>query len=186
MIQTDRNQQLQNALNFTTEDLMMNRNGTLTESQQSRLKQTQGCQRISTMLSLVMVIVIFGGIAAFYAFLMPNREEFTAMLSQSPEAGPLVIAVMVVVLLLIGGSFLRTLGRTRRLNRGEISSVTGNAKVKRLHSKYGDSGRIKIGREKFLVTEDVLNGFEQDGVYCVYYIKNPPMHHILSAEAMEI
>lgn len=186
MIQTDRNTLLQRLLDFTPQDLAINRTGALTDAQQAQLKSLQGCQQTSILISIVMFIVIIGGIAGYFAFLMPDREQFTQMFDRNPEMGVIVVAVLGVVLLVMVGSYLRTVGRARRLSRGEISTVTGNVKLKEINSRYGTSGQIRVGREKFIVTADILDAFVDDGMYVIYYVKNPPLHHILSAEALEI
>jgi hypothetical protein len=186
MIPSD-NQLLMNAIGFTADDLNVNRNGVLSEQQRAKIGRTQGWQRLGGLLMLVIVIVMLAAIFVYVFFFSDSGASLRASLQEDPTSGLIVGVALVVIVAIIGGSFLRAFARTRRLGTGEVKSVTGIVKRHSYTERVALAGeitgyQIKIGKMKFYVEEKVFSAFRDDGTYTIYYVENPPVHVILSAE----
>jgi archaellum component FlaG (FlaF/FlaG flagellin family) len=174
---------LMQALNFTAQDLEANRNGTVTEAQRARLGKQAGYTRIATLVSFVIVILVFAGIGAYLFVFSNNGQSLLKAFSKDSSVLAIVAGVMGAFILVIFLSFLRTLRRTSDVARGKVSMTEGPAKLKTVDSGYNlTSYQIKVGKVNFYVQEAVFQCFIEGAPYRIYYIKNPPINTMLSAE----
>ncbi len=161
-------------LGFTTEELMLNRGGAMSDRQRAMLrgKQRSG----SAGLAFVAVFaVVFGLFAA--AYVVPKVSDG----STAPIAA-IVWGVIGVVLVIVVSSWLRTLRRVGRLTSGKVREVVGAARThaRRLPGNmsdpampaYGGGTRyeLTIGKLTFFVrNRAVLDAFTEGGSYRGYY-----------------
>lgn len=174
---------LADAFRFDEADLEHNRQGELTEAQTALLADVarrRGCARgaataviLATLGLLWMVLLIAGGLSG-------------------EGSGPLValLVVTAVVLLLGGGALLVGHRRSRDLRSGTVSTAEGpvateSVTMREQGSKVGDQYRVELGGVRLLVgTEAQMEAFEEGATYRVFYIADPPAHHVLSAERL--
>ena len=191
MFDKDLSTGLMNAVPFTAEELNTNRNGTISEAQRARLGKQAGGTQAATLVMFVIFILIIAGIFAYLFVFTHTGDSMLKMFTQDPTTLPIVGAVLGVVALIIIFSFLRTLMRTSDLRRGKVSVAQGKAKMSSTRMTVGlvvtvaTSYELKIGRVKFYVPRGVFDNIIEGAVYRIYYIKNNPIHAVLSLEEVK-
>jgi hypothetical protein len=175
------NQKLAQAFDFTPADLEANRRGLLTPTQENLLaevRQTRGCGQRAAYFAWGGSVLLFAGVILFAT---PRNSLPYALLGLALFAGVFVAAI------LLGES------RSRNLKTGRISVAEGRATGLATREIKSKSGRVmgtayfvEIGRTRFrLATPTQLETFKPGYCYRIFYIKDPPLHLILSAEAIE-
>ncbi|HEY4224465.1 MAG TPA: hypothetical protein VGM70_01460 [Pseudolysinimonas sp.] len=164
---------LQAALNFTDDDLVANRAGRLSPAQQTRMTKLQGQGQIGNIVFVIVFVVILVAIAAFV--LPPLFAPQPANSSAVPPG--IIVLVVVVVLGIIGLSFLRTRRRLRGVS-GAVLTVEGEAKPSiRAAGNVDQLGvgimfRVKVGSVTFAVQRpDQVSAFQDGADYKAYYVK---------------
>lgn len=190
------NAYLMQALNFTPQELMMNRSGVMSEAQKARLQAKYGQQRQAAMkifaIVMVLTVVIFAGIVATNAQLRGSLEDVFAT-SPAILAVPAVILVLWMLMIIV--SLVRS-GRTDYTNR-RLMAVEGVPKLKSSDYTYSTAGAVmsaagqdtyaytvQMGKLTFYVDGEAFNGFVQGRPYRLYYLPNGRVPLLVSAEAL--
>lgn len=183
MFGKDLQEELMRAVPFTAQDLEANRTGRTSEAQRARLGKQSGYTRIVTLVTFVIVILVFAGIGAYLFVFSNNGQSLLKMFAQAPNTLPIVAGAMAAVILVIFLSFLRTLRQTTDVSRGKVRVTEGTATLKTVNSGYNlTSYQVKVGKINFYVQESVFQCFIEGAPYRIYYIKNPPINTMLSVE----
>jgi hypothetical protein len=175
---------LQAALDFTPDDLVANRAGRLSPSQQSRMSKSQGRGRIFT---IVMAVVAVVAIVVIAATVLPGLLAPQPASSSAVPPG-IIVAVIVVVAALMALSLLRTRRGLGRMT-GPVLSVEGVAKTRAREFEDETMGglatfRVRVGNVTFPVFGAAQVGAFEDGkTYRAYYVKTT-LPVIVSAEAV--
>jgi len=191
MYEKDLKQGLMQAVPFTQEELMSNRKGTISEAQRERLGKQAGGTQIATLVMFVIFILVIAGIFAYLFVFTHTGDSLLKMFTEDPTTLPIVGGVLGVVALIIIFSFLRTLMRTSDLRRGKVSVAQGKAKMSSTRMTVGyvatvaTAYELKIGKVKFYVTRGVFDNIIEGALYRIYYVKNYPMHAVLSLEEVK-
>jgi hypothetical protein len=175
------NQKLAQALDFSPADLQANHRGLLTPTQENSLAETRrlrGCGQRAAYLALGGSVLIFAGVILFAAPL---------------NSLPYALLGLVLFTGLFSAAILLGEIRSRDLKTGRISVAEGKAAgfaTKEIKSKsgrvVGTAYFVEIARTRFrLATPAQFETIEPDRCYRIFYIKDPPLHHILSVEAIE-
>jgi hypothetical protein len=176
---------LQAALNFTDDDLVANRAGRLSPTQQTRMTKAQGQGQIGNIVFGIVFVVILAAIALFV--LPPLFAPQPANSSAIPPG--IIILVVVVVLGIIGFSFLRTRRKLRGVSGAVLATegeakgnikATGNVDQMGMMMMY----RIKVGSVTFPVsTADQVTAFHDGARYRAYYVQGT-LPILMSAEPL--
>lgn len=164
---------LQAALDFTPDDLVANRAGRLSPSQQARMTKAQGQGRVFTIIMAVVIVVIIVVIAAT---VLPSVLAPQASGSSAISPG-IIIAVIVVVAAIMALSLLRTRRGMTRLT-GPVLSVTGivHTSARGFEDETVGGGavfRVKVGNVSFPVMGPAqVDAFEYGKNYRAYYVKS--------------
>jgi hypothetical protein len=180
-----RQQILMDSLKFSREELMLNKNGQLSERQQQLVKRGAGCARGSLLVTGIVFLVMIGGIG-YFLYSSGQFESLQTMFEDDPNTFYLVAGVLALVAIIVLWSFARSAGVTARMGKGEVSSVSGEVRIQLISTDFGDSVRLHIGRVQFHLTPEMSEGFEEGKNYTIYYVHNPPANVILSAEWLGI
>jgi hypothetical protein len=176
---------LQAALNFTDDDLVANRAGKLSPTQQTRMTKAQGQGQVVNIVAVILFVVIIVGIAIFVLppLLAPQPEHSSAV----PPG--IIVLIVVVVLGIIGLSFLRTRRKLRGVS-GAVLSTEGAAKGNVKATGNVDQGglmmmyRIKVGSVTFAVhSPDQVAAFHDGAQYRAYYVQGT-LPILISAEPL--
>ena len=164
---------LQAALTFTEDDLVPNRAGKLSPTQQARMTKMQGQGQVANIVFGIVFVVIIVVIAIFVLppLFAPQPEHSSAI----PPG--IIILVVVVVLGIIAFSFLRTRRKLRGVS-GTVLTVEGEAKPNiRAAGNVEDAGvmmmyRVKIGSVTFAFQRaDQVAAFHDGVRYRAYYVQ---------------
>lgn len=174
---------LQAALDFTEDDLVANRAGRLSPTQQVRMTKAQGQGQIGNIVFAIVFVAILVVIAI--VVLPPLFAPQPANSSAVPPG--IIILVIVVVLGIIGLSFLRTRRKLRGVSgavlvtEGEAKGnvkATGNVDQPGMMMMY----RIKVGSVTFAVSRpDQVSAFQDGARYRAYYVQGT-LPILISAE----
>jgi hypothetical protein len=127
----------------------------------------------SLIFSLILILVI-----------IPNAAGLGARL-------PLLMAPVIIFVGLFFGALALGIQRSRDLNSGRISVVEGRPDLtsKKIALRSGNrmtAYYVTMGSTRFQVaTSDQFAAFQTDLNYRVYYIKDPPVHIIMSVEILD-
>lgn len=176
---------LQTALDFTDDDLVANRAGRLSPTQQARMTKAQGQGQIGNIVFGIIFVVMMVVIAI--VVLPPLLAPQPAHSSAVPPG--IVVLGVVVVLGVIGFSFLRTRRKLRGVN-GAVLAVEGEAKGNVKATGNVDQGglmmmyRIKVGSVRFAVSRaDQVAAFRDGARYRAYYVQGT-LPILISAEPL--
>lgn len=175
------NQKLAQAFEFTPTELEINRRGVLAPGQQKLLAETRrlrGCGRRAAIFALGGTVLVFAGVILFAA---PRPSLPYALLG---------LALFVGV---FGAALLLGERRSRDVRTGQVSLAEGRAAGLATREIKSKSGRVigtayfvEMGRTRFrLATPAQFDAFQPGRCYRIFYIKDPPLHLILSAEALD-
>jgi uncharacterized protein (UPF0333 family) len=176
---------LQAALNFTDDDLAANRAGKLSPTQQARMTKMQGQGQIANIVFgiVFVVILVVIGIFVLPPLFAPQPEHSSAI----PPG--IIILVAVVVVGIMGFSFLRTRRKLRGVS-GAVLMTEGDAKPNIRGTGNMDDGgvmmmyRVKVGSVTFaLQRADQVSAFHDGMRYRAYYVKGT-LPIMVSAEAV--
>ena len=182
MVSNEQNQLvLEQAFEFTPDELALNRAGRLSPAQKAKLaqyRQMRGCGRRAALIAFSLTAV---GLAVM-PFLVegPGMEQARPFI-WGPAALFFVIALLALLLDYLSG---------RDLAQGRINVMEGQVKVwsKRVKSHYGNLGAayyLKVGRKKYqLETANRMQALRDGGPYRFYFVSNGRVPIILSVEAL--
>lgn len=171
-----------NRLGFTPEDLAANRADLLTERQCVEVAYRQ---KIYVRNGRIMLLILWSIFAVLIVPLLLGSKDIDTFNAELPSAG----LALLLVSGLAGFAFIWGSGSARDLISGKISHAEGRAKV-RIRTPggcYKDYPRceVKLGRRTFLLADrDQFNAFVDGTPYRVFYVRNVPLHVILSAEVI--
>jgi hypothetical protein len=180
---------------FTEEELRTNRAGRVSERQRERMARARSRGRawIGMMALLVIAFVVVIAVVV-----LPKVSENKS--SGSPPMGPIVVAVLAFVVLVMGLSILRSRRSLDRIGAGKVQVTTGAAKTRarRMHGNvvdvsapgggYGGGMRyeLTIGSVRFIVAgQAVLDAFQDGRPYRGYYVGRGLVSSLLSAEPVD-
>lgn len=171
---------LQEALNFTDEDLAANREGRLGPTQQGRLTKTKGRSQVMNIITGVVFLVIMG-VIAFYVLPMYVGSAASA-------AVPIIVAVLVLVVLIIGFTIWRSRRKLSRLD-GAVLWTAGEASARHGMAPISGGGmmpmyRLSIGEMTFaLASPEPMRAFVSGHQYRGYYVQGT-LPILVSAEKL--
>ena len=171
---------LENAYEFTPEEIALNREGRLSVRQRKKLDEYRKVRSC-------------GGRAAAVGIL-GTLGLFTVVLFLVDPLPPGAVVAYLVVLgitafLFLGAVLYGVL--TSDLRSGKISVVAGKAAKKSREissddgASLGKAREVRIGKVKFRVeTRKRYEAFQEGAAYRVYYVRNSAAHFILSVEPL--
>jgi hypothetical protein len=166
-------------LGFSEDELALNRAGRLSNRQQAMLGKARRQGRAGLLVMLVVLLAFVGVAAAIVVPTVSKQKDASGV-----SAGPIVVAALVFVLLIVGLSLLRSRRRLNRLASGRVHQAVGPAqtRVRRLRGNveadfgpeaYTDGANryeLTIGTTTFFVAgPQVLQAFEGPGTYRAYF-----------------
>lgn len=171
---------LQEALNFTDEDLAANREGRLGPTQQGRLTKTKGRSQV---LNIVTGLVFLAIMVVIAVYVLPMY-----LTGPSAQAAPIIVAVLVLVVLIIGFTIWRSRRKLSRLD-GAVLWTAGEASAR--HGMMPISGggmmpmyRLSIGEVTFaLASPEPMRAFVNGEQYRGYYVQGT-LPILVSAEKL--
>lgn len=192
----ENNHYLMQVLNFTPQDLAMNRSGVLSNEQKLRLQEKMMQYKQSGTKVIGVVILITIVVFAVVFFFSDTGESLRSVMSENP-----------VLLLIPGGALLIwaimlifTLARSGNVSfdKAKLMVVTGKANPKKIDMYYGAGAlamaaagsqalncTVKVGRVQFYVDEETYSGFAKGLNYRVYYVPYGRFPVMVAAEAVE-
>ena len=159
---------LQEALNFTDDDLVANRAGKLGPTQQGRMTKTKGRSQITNVIFGVVFLVIIVIIAAY---VLPNY-----LTGPAASAAPIIVVVVIVVVGLMVFSFMRSRRKLGRID-GAVLMTEGEASARQgLAPVSGGIAlpvyRLSVGKVTFaLSTPEPMRAFTNGKQYKAYYVQ---------------
>ena len=173
---------LQSAFDFTDDDLVANRAGRLSPTQQARMSKRRGGAQIANLVfgAFFVVILIVIAIVVLPGVMAPQPAGSSAV-------SPVLIALVLVGVL---GVVVFSVLRTRRKMRGVAGAVfmtEGEAKTRSGMVDVGEAGsagmfRLTVGGVIFPIPSgDQLAAFTAGQRYRVYYVKGT-LPIVVSAE----
>lgn len=174
------NQTLEQAFDFSAEELELNRSGRLSEKQRQRVKDILVVRKMGQRFALIGLGLPIVGMIGYLIYLAEQ--------SQNAAARPYLLSVAGFLALMAVVFAIRGISARRTLTRGAIKSAEG--KVKLWSKEIGRSGTalgtayyLKVGRKKFqLESPTQFNGLKQKGSYRFFYVPNGPVPIILSVD----
>jgi hypothetical protein len=200
------NLHLMQTFNFTDDDLKLNRRGELSPAQQEfqttmydinhYIADTYSRKEPQMMLWFVLMIVLV--LLPIFIF---GREPITQVLnSLGIPILPVVIAVAVLSVLLFfyaRYSYQQSLQDIREMGgkakvAKTVSVATGRVKKMRVRVKGRGSRRFRHyavihdsnGKVEFRISEEAIDAFDPERVYCVYYLDDSTTLRLLSVEVI--
>jgi len=151
-------QELQQALGFTSDELAANRNGQLTPGQIEKLSRSVRGQETGCLI-LIPIISFFAAVVGFG-------------IGQTWVAGVATLIMALIILAILYLFVVRRSGRT--LHSGMVRKITGIASVRVSTSRSASSSTtsyiVQIGSESFFVSRQVYAAFKEGKSYTVYYV----------------
>lgn len=173
----DPNDRLAGAFNFTADDLAANRQGYLTPAQKKVIagtRRARGCGARAAYIAMGASIAIIVA-----AFVLTGGLEIP-LSSEALPAYAVAISAFIGIFL---AAIVYDRVRSRDLRTGKISVAEGPAQRRTKEYKFGTAFYVKIGRRRFQLTHpEQFDAFDECIRYRVYYVKNPPVHLIMSLE----
>lgn len=185
--QTEHQPPLGEMLEFSAEELALNRQGHLSPAQQARVKRSR---RWGTVLSLVIAVVV----VAFLVVLALHEIPQISNEKGSSSEVPLVAGVLALMALVAITGVFRSRRQFNRYASGRVATVEGvvKARVRRMRGNVGGIGapygggvryELTIGKTRFFVaSRAVLDAFEPGRRYRGYYAGKGLISTLLSAE----
>lgn len=184
------NQRLAQALEFSQEDLALNKAGSISDRQKEVVAQIMRW-RYGSRSCAILVFLISLGVLWVVGFSL-LREEMITPASQNQ------LSIIYTSWLAVGGvivaAFLSFLwidrSRANDLRQGNVKTVEGPAALDIRELKgarlYGVKAYyVSVGGIEFqLADKKQYEAFEAGRAYRFYYLKNPPTHTILSVESI--
>jgi hypothetical protein len=159
---------LHEALDFTDEDLVANRAGRLGPTQQGRLTKSKGRSQAINLISGGVFLVIMIVIAVY---VLPMY-----LTGPAAQAAPIIVAVLIVVVALIGLSIARGRRKLSRLD-GAVLMTEGEASARQGMAPISGGGmmpmyRLSVGKVTFaLATPEPMRAFTNGHIYRAYYVQ---------------
>jgi hypothetical protein len=174
---------LEKAFDFEESDVLLNRTGHLSENQCERLSQYRRIRRKGGKLAFGAMILT----SVFWCVMWLYGIGFKFDPAKQLELTFALFAVLAVIWIIF--LFFYGLGKRRSdLTTGKISAVEGFAELqqKKMPRSLGTAYFLTIGAEKFqLETQARYKALEKSAKYRVFFIKDPPVHIILSIAALK-
>lgn len=175
-------------LDFTPEELALNRMGRLSDAQKSLLQAILSTNRGGIRWFVVWIVVLM--IVGLLVEIVQSREPLDALVAE--KGGPVLLAIGLLSLILLVAWGSQQLNQ-RGLKSGSIRVVEGIAKI--WQKTYSTGGHPSTNylltiqghrRLTFTFSDVSSQRYFQDGqAYRVYYIPHSPLPIALSAERNE-
>ena len=178
----DHTQTLQQAFDFSAEELELNRSGQLSAKQKARVQTILNTRKTGQRLALIGLGLPLGGMSGYLIFLASQPQNAIARPYLLGFAGVLLLTLLI---LLIRGILSR-----RKLANGTIKSIEGNVKtwsknIGENGNRYGTAYYLKVGRRTFqLEVPAQIESLNQGRHYRFFYVPNGAVPIILSVEAI--
>ncbi|UCE26057.1 MAG: hypothetical protein JSW52_06740 [Candidatus Coatesbacteria bacterium] len=176
----DTDNRLASVFNFTEDDLAANLQGYLTPTQKKVLAETRRARGCGARIAY---IIMAGSVVIFVvAFVLGGG--LNAPLSTGALTAYAVAISVFIGIFLLSMAYSRVLSRD--LRTGKISVAEGPARRRTKEYRLGTAFFVKIGRRRFqLAYPEQFAAFDEGTYYRIYYVKNPPLHLILSIETVK-
>lgn len=199
--QNDLNTLLMPALDFSAEELALNRDGQLSLRQREQLTILAGRSRRATVIASALVALILAAIGAYVFFFAPTSAALRYSMAANSTMATVVPLTLAIAVLVLGGSLVFAFLRSTSLYQGKVREVAGPVRLREvatramqqrimLHAAEQVSGRelrmgaINVRGVRFYVPRSALNALKDGAVYRFYYVANGPTPVLLSAEAL--
>ena len=158
---------------FTEADLVANRSGKLSPTQQAKMTKVKGQSQVVNLVfgAIFVVFLVVIGVIVLPPLLAPQPEHSSAV----PPG--IIVLVLVIVLGIIGFTVLRSRRKLTRVD-GAVLMTEGEAKVREGRALVADDMvslgvyRLKVGSVTFPIsTATQLRVFSDGQRYRVYYVK---------------
>lgn len=172
------------AFGFDEDSLEANRRGRLTAGQMELVearRRRRGCGRRAAVFAVgASIVVLWVGLAASGGLSTDSVAPIVAT-----GAVTALVAVAVGTAMALGRYRSRDL-RVGRVSRAEGAVTTESVVIREQQMKVGDQYRVEIDGLRLLVgTRAQMDAFESGDPYRIFYVADPPAHHVLSAERLE-
>lgn len=170
---------LRRAFNFTEEDLMANGSGCLTEKQKDMLKsyrKQQGCGFRWAVIAISVSLLIM-----FFVFLSGSSRDPAGF----QQSLPYFIGFLGFAAALFG--FFLALGRyrSRHVRSATVTAAEGRPRIWTREYRTGTGYFAEAGGVRFrLLTREQMEVLNEDRYYRIHFVRNPPVHVILSLQAI--
>lgn len=176
---------LMQALDFTSDELLLNRTGQHSARQAARIaQQTQGRP-----VTAFQIVVVFIGMAIAGFLFSLRRPYLLHTLGPGAVIAGIVAAFVIFLFILFVFSRARKRGQARR-GRWPVRRAIGRAQVQVSGSGNQPGGLlpagvVRVGRARFAVPDAVLRNFTPGRPYALYFVGNRRGGLLVSAEALE-
>ena len=168
-----------NLFGFTEDAVSVNAGGGLTLLQKDKIESLKRKQKFG----FLVAALSFLGTAAMMlvVFYMSTRNAPGALREALPYVtGATTVFILIAAVLMVAGWI-----RARDVRFETVSCVEGTPKLQKRSSRYGLSYIADIGGEKFyLFTGEQYQAISQNSYWRVFFVRNPPVHTILSLEPL--
>lgn len=178
------NQHLSRFMDFTPQELALNRAGMMSQRQQERFQNYLGTQ--SKITGKIVLVVLAIAIPGFVLVFLTAFSNINGTTFQSGEAVMIPIAIIGIAVSLGLWALMILFGfrRARRFRSAyhQLQEVVGTTKLKVIESQYETSmvlalagqpttyRKLRVGKTDFYVSETVAQGFVEGVAYRVYYV----------------
>ena len=166
---------MQDAFDFTEEDLFANRAGRLSTRQKERLDVylsiAKKRSRIALIVGMGSVLVLFG--IAFFAV----PKQFIQALPYLSIAAALYLSIFLAFMIV-------DFKKLRRLDAREVQTIEGVAHLSSKKLKHGrwTAYYVTIDDIRFQIHRDQFEVFQERARYKIFFMNYPPTHWVLSVE----
>jgi hypothetical protein len=179
-------QPLSAVLDFTPEELALNRQGEMSQRQRDKVRQLlTGRALIYGFYSVVGVIAFWIAWSAIAADWQAYGGDIGRLWTEGSTFRQAMIIILVLVPVIITLYILAWLIGAVAFWRGVIKTAHGSARVTDASQTRGRLPFVVVGGVYFQVQPSALPAFIHGGVYTIHYLPMRPTHAILSAETAQ-
>ncbi len=171
-------------LDFTPEDLQLNRRGYLSQRQRARLQSTAGgIVKVSRSGAVVALVFVLFGLGMILAMYLQNASTRAALLS-SPLNLLMLAGAVLLVLVIVVFALYWTRRQTSALAQAQLQMAQGPVRPGESFSVESaiTSHYVLVGKQRFAFAENMSSIFHEGRNYRVYYVKSGPYQIIMSLE----
>lgn len=163
------------AFSFSERDYQENQKGTLSIDQRAILAthiRGRGCGTRAASLSIGLTAALIPGV--FFLVTDPGSPGFR-------QALPFIVGTCSAFLLIFVFFVFLSRLRSRDLRNSYLSTAEGESRVWKKEYNHGTAFLAKVGGVKFqLHSPEQMEALSRHSFYRIHYVKNPPVHIILS------
>ena len=168
-------------LETEVEDLVANRDGRLSPSQQQKMQTMY--QKSGSGLGCTLVM-IFGSLLFFLGMIIFGEGgEIWALIQREPLIGLIYAAVIAIFVAAGLGSYIYQRLTMGALGDQPVQAIEGRVRLRKRYAK-GTYYTVSVGRRTFYVTLQQYKGFVSGATYRLYYIPFYSTYMLISAESV--